>query len=103
MGWETRPGAKRRYFYRAQMSSDGRRRKKCLGNGPEAEAAAREIADAAAERKRYRAELADLQAQLGAVDGMVAELDHGVDLLTEAMLLAGGFHEHRGKWRQVCG
>lgn len=103
MGWEARPDTRRSYFYRNQKAPDGRWRKKCLGNGPEAEAAAREIADAAAERKRHRAELAGLQAQLGAVDGMVAELDQGVALLTEAVLMAGGFHAHRGKWRQVCG
>ena len=97
MAWESR--GRQRYFYRAKRIQ-GRVRKIYLGAWDVARQAAEKVAAAKARRAAERAELAAEQARLAGPDQVAAEVQHGVDLLTEAALLAAGCHEHRGEWRR---
>lgn len=96
MAWESR--GDRRFYYRYQR--DGRNvRKIYCGAGEAAKRAAAEDVAKKEKRAADRAELAVFQAKLAAVDQLAEEIEQGVDLLTEATLLALGFHQHRGQWR----
>lgn len=97
MPWELRSG--RAYFYRL-VRRDGRLVRRYVGRGPQAEASAAEEAD---ERRRRMADQElwkNRQAMLRDADRFVAEFSAGVKLLTQASLLAAGYHQHRGTWRK---
>jgi hypothetical protein len=96
MAWETR-GA-RPYYYRS-VRNGNKVRKVYLGSGHLAKRAARQDAKVRAKRAADEEELAELQTRLAGLDQLGEEVQHGVDLLTEATLLSLGFHEHRGEWR----
>ena len=71
-----------------------------LGAGDAARQAAAKDAATKAGRAADQAALAELQARLSGLDQAVAEVEVGVDVLTEATLLSIGFHQHRGQWRR---
>ena len=96
MAWETR--STRQYYYRAKRVN-GRIEKTYLGAGDVARHAAEKDAAARAKHAADRAELAEFQARLAGVDGLAGKAEQGVELLTEATLLAIGFRNHRGEWR----
>ena len=98
MGWETR-GA-RRYYYRKTRGPDGCVRSEYVGSDPvallwaqhdEAERAERER-----QRRAMRREFRPLDEHLDAL----LEAERALRTLTRAVLLASGFHAHRGQWRK---
>ena len=97
MAWESR--SKRRYYYRAKRVGN-RVEKTYLGAGDAAQAAAAKDAATKARRAADHATLAELQAKLAGLDQLVAEVEVGADVLTEAALFSVGFHQHRGQWRK---
>ena len=97
MAWESR--GQKRYYYRVQKAN-GRVRKLYLGAGDLARQAAAHDEARKARRAADQAELAELQTSLTTVEQIAAEVQHGVDLLTEATLLALGYQERRGEWRR---
>jgi hypothetical protein len=96
MAWETR--GRTRYFYRSRRVGKTIR-KVYLGSGDVAKQAAAKDAAAKAQRVTNQAALAEFQTRLAGVDQLAADVDQGVHLLTEAVLLTMGFREHRGEWR----
>ena len=99
MAWEARGKTQHRFYYRSQRV--GRSvRKVYLGSGDVAKQAAEKDAAAKAQRAAQTVELTELQATLAGLDQTAAEVEMGVDLLTEAALLSMGFHQHRGQWRE---
>jgi hypothetical protein len=50
-------------------------------------------------RAAEAAELANFQARLEEPNRLLAEMQQGTSMLTEATLLSYGFHEHHGCWR----
>ena len=97
MAWEVR--GQRRYYYRTRRV-DGTVKRVYLGAGDIAERAAAKDAATRTKRATDQAELAALQARLAGTDQLSADVQHGVDSLTEATLLSLGFHQHRGQWRE---
>jgi hypothetical protein len=97
MAWETR--GRTRYFYRSQRVGNAVR-KVYIGSGNVAKQAAEKDTAAKAKRAAQEVELAELQATLAGLDQTAAEVETGVELLTEAALLSMGFHQHRGQWRE---
>ena len=96
MGWQQR--RRKRFYYRSKRIN-GRVHALYLGNGETAERVAAEVAAAKAKRAADQAALANFQAKLAGVDQLAADVDQGVHLLTEAVLLTAGFREHRSEWR----
>ncbi len=102
MAWETRRGTKLRYYYRAERV-DGRVRKICCGSGRLGAQAARQDAETRAARAADEAAALAAEAELEPLERLSVELDEQMDLLLEAHLLAGGFHQHKGQWRKRHG
>lgn len=99
MAWEARGKGQHRFYYRSRRI--GREvRKVYLGSGDVAKQAAEKDAAAKAQQAAQAVELAKLQATLAGLDQTVAEVELGVELLTEAALLSMGFHQHHGQWRK---
>lgn len=96
MAWETRGCT--RYYYRSHRIGKTVR-KGYLGSGDVARKAAAKDAAAKAQRAADKAALAEFRSRLANVDQLAADIDQGVHLLTEAVLLTIGFREHRGEWR----
>ncbi len=96
MAWERRHN--RQYYYRASRAADGRVQKTYIGSGEAAAAVAK--TDVAAREVR----LGDLSAakalamKYEPLDRLLDELDRRVSLLTEAVLLSKGFHQHKDAW-----
>ena len=97
MAWETR--GVHPYYYKSRRIGNTVR-KIYLGAGDVAKQAAANDAAAKAQRVADQAALAAFQTRLANVDQLAADVDQGVRLLTEAVLLTAGFREHRGEWRQ---
>ena len=93
MGWERR--GKKQYYYRS-VWKNGRVVKKYFGCGPEAEEAARQDAEAQAQKMRNLHALVELEREvaefLAVDDYLVAVFD--------AAMAAAGYHKYRGKWRK---
>lgn len=102
MAWELRGKKKKRFYYRSKRVGQKVHRI-YLGSGEVAQKAAEKDAAAKAKRQADRMELAAFRAQLADVDRLVAQVQQGVELLTEAELLAQEFHQHRGQWRRRRG
>ncbi len=98
MAWEKRKG--RRYYYKGERVG-GRVRKIYLGADKVARALAR--ADAVIrrtkelEREREQAE----RERLRALASPGRELCEAADVLARAVLVAGGYHRHKGEWRRA--
>lgn len=100
MAWETRRS--RRYYYRSRRIGRAVRRQ-YVGCGPQAEAAANEDEAARVELRRQRTEVRLIEAEIGPLKDVMAELDEGCRILMHGTLLAAGFHQHRGHWRKRRG
>jgi hypothetical protein len=96
MGWEKRKRGGR--YYTRSRKIAGRVGREYVGTGPVAEAAA--AFDELARREqtvRMRAE----RERLESGDAAAAELDSIATVLTRAVLVEAGFHQHhRGEWRR---
>ena len=97
MAWERH--RKKDFYYRYRRAGH-QVHKVYLGGGEIARQAAEKDAAARAKRAAEQAQLAKLEAKLSGVDQLANDVQHGVDVLAEAALLALGYHEHRGQWRR---
>src|SRR5262249_15010880 len=95
-------GPRSGYYYRSKRIA-GRPVKLDVGRGPDAELAGRlderERQDRRAERAAFLAE----QVRLAAAAVAFADARALVDLLVQATLVLGGFHNHHGQWRRRRG
>lgn len=78
----------------------GRVTSEYVGSGPVAVLAAQLEAAERAEREATAAEWKAECARLDTVDEAVAELFRQVDRIARDILLASGFHQHKGQWRK---
>jgi hypothetical protein len=102
VAWEVRGNA-HRYYYRTQRLADGRVKKSYVGPG-----SAGELAAAADQVKRAERDLAiqrhrDLIQLVARMTEPLTDLCRDCDVVTEAALLAAGYHRHRGEWRKRHG
>lgn len=97
MGWETRRG--RLYYYRKERSGS-RVRSVYVGGGETAMLISRletiRRDEAETEREDRRRALTKLERQ----DAMIEAACRLIDAVTEAALIATGFHTHRRQWRK---
>lgn len=97
MAWENRERGGP--YYTRSRREGGRVVREYIGSGSigeliaEADQAKRERRKA--DQEREQAELEPLRA-LGA---LLRELDEGAEILARAVLVAGGYHRHKGEWR----
>ena len=98
MAWEKRGG---RYYYYRSVRDGERVRKEYVGAGEFAEGLARSD-----ETMRLIRELeqdkdwAEVE-HLEDLAAPVLEIDEAAEILTRAALVAGGYHQHKGEWRQA--
>ena len=97
MGWEERRGG--RVYYQS-VRVDGRPTKVYLGKGEAAEAQAARVAQAQKEREAERDAWRKERDRLAVADDRLRDLQALTDLLTRAVFLDAGLHEHRGEWRR---
>jgi hypothetical protein len=100
MAWEQRKNTSQRYYYRSLRLPDGRVVKTYHGTGHRgamaADADRRKRAEQSLQLQRHRALLEHIQH----VAAPLVELCEACDLITEAALLAAGYHNHQGEWRK---
>ena len=100
MAWEHRKNSRQKYYYRSRRLRDGRVEKTYIGTGPVAEIAA--SADRAQREEearltqQHRVLLADMHRATAQLDSLITYCN----TITEAALLASGYHHHRGEWRK---
>ena len=88
------------YLYRSRRDG-GRVTTEYLGRGPLAEArAALDAAAARAREERRRAEREE-RARQRKIDATIDRVLERARLLTRAVLLASGYHTHKGTWRKA--
>jgi hypothetical protein len=99
MGWESRGG--RGCYYTRSRKVDGRVVREYVGTGLLGELAARQDAEARAERLTERERLQAEETQWAAVAAPLDALSQLLDGLAAATLIAAGYHQHhRGAWRK---
>lgn len=97
MGWEQRGGGS--YYYR-KVREGGRVRSKYMGNGVLGQICAENDRDEQRDRTAKRdADHATRQAE-AEVDRQLADAESAIAAITDAALLAGGYHKHKGQWRK---
>ncbi len=99
MGWERRGSGGQLYFY-VKKRIGGRVTSLYVGSGLLAELSAAEIVRNREVRERQREVMRSLREEHADQDQAVRELDHLTKALVRAVLLAQGFHEHKGQWRR---
>ena len=97
MGWERRGSGC--YYYRKRRLGN-RVVSTYVGAGECGAAAARHDARAHAERERTRREEIRERERLLALERAGADAEDRVHLVTQAWLLAAGYHTHKGQWRR---
>lgn len=100
MAWERRGKNGNRYFYRSFRDAGGKVRKRYYGRGPMGQLAANLGAAAQTERKAAAEDWQKQKQQHDAVSAAVEAFCEECDLLLSAVMLAAGYHEHRGQWRR---
>ncbi len=97
MGWKTING--RRYYYKSERVG-GRVKTTYFGAGESGSLMANIVAferlERAADRERSREERAEAEAEEQAISGWF----DGVQAVTDAAMIAAGFHKHKGQWRR---
>ena len=99
MSWETRKKGTKRYYTRSRRE-DGRVVREYIGGGVLGRLAAQ--LDEIEHRKReeetayWREERERLEQNAAFVD----ELEKAAEILSQAYLIAAGFHKRRGEWRR---
>lgn len=100
MAWEQRKNTSQRYYYRSRRLPNGRVVKTYHGTGHcgarAAEVDRRKRAEQELQHHRHRALLEHIQHVAAPLD----KLCEACDLITEAVLLSAGYHNHRGEWRK---
>lgn len=51
-------------------------------------------------RQKERAEVRQIETEVGHLTDLMRELDQEIRMLTAGTLLVAGFHQHRGTWRK---
>lgn len=100
MSWDRKRGDDGpRYYYRSRRVGSGTV-KEYVGRGEQAERAAKQ--DDVERQQRYEAKARFLahQVRLAEAEALLDELRNLLRVLTEATLLAHGYHHHRGQWRR---
>ena len=97
MGWEQRGNG--RYYYE-KVRENGRVVSRYIGKG-----VASLLFDAANEQARFERQevLRERRARVTKdreIDGVVRELKQRSRALTETILIASGYHKHKGQWRR---
>ena len=102
MAFETRTPGGTAYLYVSERDpATGKVKKRFVGTGPKADAAAAALEARRKRRVDERLAVERAVAELRAVDQMMAELDEAAGTLLEATLLAAGFHRaNYSKWRK---
>jgi hypothetical protein len=93
MGWEHK--GRQRYFYES-VRVDGKPRRAYFGHGAEAEERARIAAENTQRRQAERA----TRCRVAQAEVVLDDAARMVALLTRAVLVANGLHEHHGDWRR---
>ncbi len=97
MGWETRGGDKK-YFYRSVRLSDGRRRKKYIGNGMLAEVESLWLERKAAVRRQ----LSEERQQTAAAESLLKRHLRSTSDVTHSLMLSIGYANQRSRgWRTL--
>jgi hypothetical protein len=100
MAWEKRKNSRHTYYCRSHRTPDGRVQKTYIGTGPLAELAA--DADQAQrdeevrQAEQHSSSLADMHRTAAQIDSFISYCN----TITEAALLAAGYHNHRSEWRR---
>ena len=102
MAFESRKVGGTKYLYlSARDPATGKVKKRYVGTGPKAEAAAAALEARQKRRVDERLAVERMRSEHGAVDALMAELDAGATLVMEAALFAAGFHRpNYGPWRR---
>ena len=98
MGWEERRG--RPYYYRSVR--EGKRvRKEYLGGGAFGQLAAQLDDSERQQREEETAYCREKRKHFEQIAAFVGELEEAVQILSQAHLIAAGFHKRRGEWRRL--
>jgi len=97
MGWEKRGG--RSYYYRKKRVGQ-RVVSEYIGIGPLAELLAEADALERVERTQQREAERRVREEMQVLDWQADELAELVRALTHGVLLAAGYHVHKGQWRK---
>jgi len=97
MGWEQR--GTNSYYYRKERSA-GRVRSLYVGRGESAVLTAQLDAMQREEREAQRAKERKELRGFDSIDQTIDNLVRLSSTLTEAILIAGGFHQHKRQWRK---
>lgn len=98
MGWENRNGSL--YYYRKERDG-GRVRSVYIGRHPDIVAAVEMFAEEDREqRDEQRRADREMFAELDRVQAMADQSLEGADGLLGAVLVAEGYHQHKGQWRK---
>lgn len=93
MAWETRRG--RRYYYN-KVWRDGTCQSEYIGTGLMADLTAQDQAQAHFDKDKWRALVDGERALDQEVDGVLAT----IRTLRDVVLIASGYHRHKGQWRK---
>jgi hypothetical protein len=100
MAWEKRKNTRQRYYYRSKRLADGSMVKEYHGTGEcgaqAADADRHKRAEQSVEIQRHR----QLRESIEGITAPLAEMCEQYDVITQAALLAAGFHRHKGEWRK---
>jgi hypothetical protein len=99
--WERRQRGGR--YYTRSRRINGRIERQYVGTGPFAEFVAQMDALKRQRRKEQNRAMREERESLEALDRSLEELYEAARVLTQATLLAAGFHRHRGEWRKRRG
>ena len=101
MAWQVR--GRRRYYYRSRRGPDGKVKKEYVGKGIKGSLA--EAGDEATRvaRRIQREEIQAIDNAVASLKALMLELETGAREMTHGVLLAAGFHQHRGNWRKRRG
>ena len=98
MGWEERRG--RPYYYRSVR--EGKRvRKEYVGGGALGQLAAQLDELKRLQSKEEEASWREEWDRLQRSAEFLRELEEAAEILSQAQLLADGFHKHKGEWRRI--
>jgi len=96
MGWQRRGNG---LYYTRSKRVAGKVTRIYVGKGPEAQIAAALDAERSAQRRAFIEARRVMLAHLNSLDDPSREFNAWVEILTDAAMLAAGYHQHdRGPW-----
>jgi hypothetical protein len=100
MAWEQRRNSRTKYYYRSRRLADGTVHKTYIGTGPAAEVAANADQAQRDEEARQAAQHRDMLADVHSAVTQIDRFIYICNIITDAALLAAGYHNHRSEWRR---